>query len=145
LKGRSQQSDKESVSPNIWLQQPGHDSEAEELEALEHELMEHEARECKTWVTSEATTSGGRAPQAPVAECPSLGNSQLLACNADSPTELEIALANPNLSPENRKFLGQKRFQNMTKMVPSDILSTARQVIYSHHTHVTDIAIGITV
>jgi hypothetical protein len=73
-----------------------------------------------------------------------LGNSQLSACNADSSTELEIALVNPDLSPENRKFLGLKRFQNVTKMVPSNILSTARRVIYSHHTHVTDIAIGIT-
>jgi hypothetical protein len=119
--------------------------EAEELEALEHDLMEHEARERETWATSKATTSGGRAPQAPVTECPPLGNSQLSTCDADSPTELEIALVNPDLSPENRKFLGQKRFQNTTKMVPSNILSTARQVIYSHHTHVTDIAIGITV
>jgi len=100
--------------------------EAEELEALECELMEREARERETQVTSEATTSGGRALQAPVAECPPLGNSQLSTCNADSPTELEIALVNPDLSPEDRKFLGQKRFQNMTKMVLSDILSTAR-------------------
>ncbi len=88
--------------------------------------MEHKARECETQVTSEATTSGGRAPQAPVAECPPLDNSQLSACNANSPTELELALANPDLSPELKKYLGQKRFQNTTKMVPSEILTTAR-------------------
>jgi len=83
---------------------------AKELEALEHKLMECEAREHETQATSKATTSGGRAPQAPITKCPPLGNSQLSTCNADSPTELEIALANPDLSPENRKFLGQKRF-----------------------------------
>ena len=46
-----------------------------ELEAMECELQEWEARECKTQVTNEATTSGGRALQAPVAECPPLDNS----------------------------------------------------------------------
>jgi hypothetical protein len=117
--------------------------EAKELEAMEHELME-----CKTRATGETTTPGGRAlsPQAPVAECPPLDNSQLSTCDANSPstTELEIALATPDLSPEVKKFLGQKRFQNATKMVPSDILTTARRVIYSHYTRVTDIATGIT-
>jgi hypothetical protein len=118
--------------------------EAKELKAMEHELMEH-----KTWATGEATTPGGRALslQAPVTECPPLDNSQLSTCDANSPstTELEIALATPDLSPEVKKFLGQKRFQNVTKMVPSDILTTARRVIYSHYTCVTDIATGITV
>jgi len=100
--------------------------EVKELEALEHELTEREAKEHETQATSEASTSGGRAPQAPVAECPPLDNSQLAACDPNSPTELEIALATPDLSPEAKKFLGQKRFQNVTKMVPSDILTTAR-------------------
>ena len=115
-----------------------------ELEAMEHELQELEAREHKTQVTSEAMTSGGRAPQAPVAECPPLDNSQLSACDAKSPTELELTLVNPDLSPKNKKFLGQKRFQNTTKMVPSEILTTARRVIYSHYIHVTNIVAGIT-
>jgi hypothetical protein len=100
--------------------------EVEELKALECKLMEHEAREHETQATSEATTSGGRAPQAPVAKCPPLGNSQLSTCDTNSPTEVEIALANPDLSPKNRKFLRQKRFQNTIKIVPSDILFTAR-------------------
>ena len=98
----------------------------EKLEALERELMEHKAREHETQVTSEATTSSGRALQAPVAECPPLDNSQLSACDANSPTELELTLVNPDLSPELKKYLGQKRFQNTTKMVPSEILTTAR-------------------
>ena len=102
--------------------------EAEELEALERELMEHEERERETQATSEATTSGGRDPQAPVAERPPLDNSQLSACDPNSPTELEIALERTDLSPEQKKYLGQKRFQNTTKMVPSDILTTARRV-----------------
>jgi hypothetical protein len=113
--------------------------EAKELEAMEHELMERE-----TQATSGATTTGGEAPPAPVPECPPLGNSQLSACSANGPTELEIALATPDLSPEQKKFLAQKRFQHTTKMVPSDILTTARQVFYSHYIRVTDIVAGIT-
>jgi hypothetical protein len=97
--------------------------EAKELEALEHKLME-----CETQATREAMTSGGRDPQALIAESPPLGNSQVSACDADGPTELEIMLATPDLSPEIKKFLGQKKFQNATKMVPSDILTTARRV-----------------
>ena len=112
--------------------------EAKELEAMERELMERE-----TQATSGATT-GGEAPPAPVAECPPLGNSQLSACSANGPTELEIALATPDLSPEQKKFLAQKRFQHTTKMVPSDILTTARQVFYSHYIRATDIVAGIT-
>jgi hypothetical protein len=54
-------------------------------------------------------------------------------------------LATPDLSPEVKKFLVQKRFQNTAKMVPSDILSTARQVFYSHYIRVTNIVAGITV
>jgi hypothetical protein len=105
---------------------------------------ECDTRERETHMTSEAMTSGGRAPQAPVTECAPLGNSQLSTCDANSPTELEITLANPDLSPENKKFLGQKRFQNATKMVPSNILTTARRVIYSHNSRVTNMATGIT-
>jgi hypothetical protein len=103
--------------------------------------MEH-----KTQATSEATTSGGRDPQAPVEECPPLDNSQLSACDANSsgPTELEIALATPDLSPEVKKFLGQKKFQNAMKMMPSNILTMARQVFHSHYIHVTNIIAGIT-
>jgi hypothetical protein len=120
--------------------------EAEELEALERDLMEHEARERETQATSEATTSSGRDPRAPVAdsERPTLDNSQLSACDPNSPTELEIALERTDLSPEQKKYLGQKRFQNTTKMVPSDILTTARRVFYFHFIHVTDIVAGIT-
>jgi hypothetical protein len=84
--------------------------------------------ERETQVTREAMTSGGRDPQALVAEYPPLGNSQVSTCDTDGPTELEIALATPDLSPEIKKFLGQKKFQNATKMVPSDILTTARRV-----------------
>jgi hypothetical protein len=63
--------------------------------------------ECETQVTSEAMTSGGRDPQAPVTECPPLDNSQLSTCDANSPrpTELEITLVTPDLSPEVKKFL----------------------------------------
>ena len=112
--------------------------------------MEHEARECKTQATSEATTSGGRDLQAPVAdsECPTLDNSQLSVCDPNSLTELEIALERTDLSPEQKKYLGQKRqkrFQNITKMVPSDILTMARRVFYFYFIHVTDIIAGITV
>jgi len=106
--------------------------------------QEREVKERKTQATSKASTSGGRAPQAPVTECPPLDNSQLAACDPNSPTELEITLVTPDPSPEAKKFLGQKRFQNTTKMVPSDILTTARRVIYSHYTCVTNIATGIT-
>ena len=106
--------------------------EEKELEAMEHEMQEYEARERETQATREATTSGGMDPQALVAECPPLGHSQVSACNADGPTELEIALATPDLSPEIKKFLGQKKFQNAAKMVPSDILTTARRVYYFH-------------
>ena len=79
-------------------------------------------------MTSKAMTSGGRDPQAPVAdsERPTLDNSQLSACDPNSPTELEIALERTDLSPEQKKYLGQKRFQNTTRMVPSDILTKAR-------------------
>ena len=104
--------------------------------------------EWKTRATGKVTTPGGRAPspQAPVAECPPLDNSQLSTydANSPSPTELEIALVTPDLSPEVKKFLGQKRFQNTMKMVPSNILTTVRRVIYSHYTCITNIATGIT-
>ena len=108
--------------------------------------MEHKPREHETQVTSEVTTSGGRDPQAPVTdlECPTLNNSQLSTCNPNSPTELEIALERTDLSPEQKKYLGQKRFQNTMKMVPSDILTMARRVFYFHFIHVTDIVAGIT-
>ena len=82
--------------------------------------------ERETQATREAMTSGGRDPQTLVTEYPPLGNSQVSACDADGPTELEIALVTPDLSPEIKKFLGQKKFQNTMKMVPSDILTTAR-------------------
>ena len=117
---------KERCRAHLEQERLEQEHKVKELKAMECELQDCEARECETQATSEVTTSGGRALQAPVAECPPLGNSQLSACDTNSPTELEIALANPDLSPENKKFLGQKRFQNATKMVPSDILTTAR-------------------
>src|SRR5216683_2163587 len=67
------------------------------------------------------------------------GSSSAACSGTNSPTELELALVNPDLSPENKKFLGQKRFQNTTKMVPSEILTTARQVIYSHYICIANI------
>jgi hypothetical protein len=108
--------------------------------------MEHEAKEHETQATSEATTSGGRDPQAPVtdSECPTLDNSQLSTCNPSSLTELEIALERTDLSPKQKKYLGQQRFQNTMKMVLSDILTTARRVFYFHYIHVTNIVAGIT-
>ena len=71
-----------------------------ELKAMEHKLMK-----CKTQATSRAMTTSGEAPLAPIAECPPLGNSQLSACSANGPTELEITLVTPDLSPEQKKFL----------------------------------------
>jgi hypothetical protein len=73
--------------------------EAKELEAMERELQDCEARERETQATRQGTTSGGRALQAPVAECPPLRNSQLSACDADSPTELEIAFISKKEHP----------------------------------------------
>jgi len=39
--------------------------------------------------------------------------------NAD-PTELEIVLANPNLSSEDRAFVKSTKFKNAKKMVPGN-------------------------
>lgn len=43
----------------------------------------------------------------------------------NGPTELEIALAAPDLSPEVRRYLGQKKFQRAKKMEPGNAI-TAR-------------------
>ena len=43
----------------------------------------------------------------------------------NGPTELEIALAAPNLSPEVRRYLGQKKFQHAKKVEPGNAI-TAR-------------------
>jgi hypothetical protein len=40
-------------------------------------------------------------------------------------SELKIMLANPNLSPENRKFTESAKFKNVKKMVPRNTM-TAR-------------------
>jgi hypothetical protein len=102
--------------------------------------------ECETRVTSEVMTSGGRDLQAPVTEHPPLDNSQLSVCDAHSPcpTELEITLATPDLSPKVKKFLGQKKFQNVMKVMPSNILTMARRGFHSHYIHITNIVTGIT-
>jgi hypothetical protein len=100
--------------------------EQEQLEK-ECQVKEQEALERK------AITSGVEsAPLAPITEGlpgPS-GQGQLSVHGTNNLMELEIALAAPNLSPEDRKFLEQKRFQYTTKMVPKEGLTTARQVAF---------------
>jgi hypothetical protein len=43
----------------------------------------------------------------------------------EGPTELEVALAAPGLSPEVRKYLQQKKFQRAKKVEPGNAI-TAR-------------------
>jgi hypothetical protein len=57
-------------------------------------------------------------------------NGQPSVHDTNNLTELEIALAAPGLSPEDRKFLKQRRFQHKTKMLPKEGLTTARQVAF---------------
>ena len=94
-----------------------------ECQVKEHEALEREVR----------TSVKESAPLAPVTEgLPGpLDNGQPSVHNTNNLTELEIALAAPDISPEDRKFLKQKRFQYMTKMVPKEGLTTARQVASS--------------
>ncbi len=91
-------------------------------------MKEHEALECEVRTSVKEST-----PLAPVTEgLPGpLDNGQPSVHNTNNLTELEIALAAPDISPEDRKFLKQKRFQYMTKMVPKEGLTTARQVASS--------------
>jgi hypothetical protein len=101
--------------------------EQERLEK-ERQAKEREALE------REATTSVKEsAPLAPVTEGGLPGpsdNGQPSVHGTNNLTELEIALAAPDLSPEDRKFLEQRRFQYTTKMVPKEGLTTARQVAF---------------
>ncbi len=91
-------------------------------------MKECEALECEARISIKEST-----PLAPVTESllgPS-DNSQPSVHNTNNLMELEIALAAPNISLEDRKFLEQKRFQYIMKMVPKEGLTTARQVAFS--------------
>jgi hypothetical protein len=56
-------------------------------------------------------------------------------------TELEIALANPNLRPEDKKFAESAKFKNAKKMVPGNA-TTARYVPASSRGQGTNIVTG---
>jgi hypothetical protein len=87
---------------------------------------ERQANECEALEREAMTPVEERAPLGPVTDGlpgPSDHGQRNL-------TELELALAAPGLSPEDRKFLQQRRFQYATKMVPKEGLTTARQVAF---------------
>jgi hypothetical protein len=86
----------------------------------EHEALEHKA-------TTSVRDSTHLAPVTEGLLGPS-DSGQLSVHSTNNLTELEIALTAPDLSPEDRKFLEQRRFQHVTKMVPKEGLTTARQV-----------------
>jgi len=86
----------------------------------EHEALEHKA-------TTSVRDSTHLAPVTEGLLGPS-DSGQLSVHSTNNLIELEIALTAPDLSPEDRKFLKQRRFQHATKMVPKEGLTTARQV-----------------
>lgn len=91
-----------------------------ERQAKEREALEREA-------TTSVMDSTHLAPVTESLPGP-LDSGQPPVHGTNNLTELEIALAAPDLSPEDRKFLEQRRFQYTTKMVPKEGLTTARQV-----------------
>jgi hypothetical protein len=71
--------------------------------------------------TVQASTDAGAPPVAATVPPPqALDNGQESGLTNDNLTELEIALANPNLHPEDREFARSARFKNPKKMVPGN-------------------------
>jgi hypothetical protein len=80
------------------------------------------AGESSTWTAQDSTDTGETpglvATTVPPPQASDSGQKSGPS-NAD-PTELEIALANPNLSPEDRAFVESTKFKNAKKMVPGN-------------------------
>jgi hypothetical protein len=127
--------------------------EEERLRKLqeEQELLDAPANaECNAETTGECSTRAAQdsmdasAPPVVVAAAPpprASDNGQQSGPSNANPTELEIALANPNLRPEDREFAGSARFKNPKKMVPGNA-TTARYVPSSSRGQGTNIFAG---
>jgi len=80
------------------------------------------AGESSTW-TAQDSTDTGETPGLVATTVPppqASDSSQKSGPSNADPTELEIALANPNLSPEDRAFVESTKFKNAKKMVPGN-------------------------
>jgi len=75
--------------------------------------------------TADPPTLIAAPPPPPITVPPLLDSNQDPRCINNGPTELEIALAAPNLGPEVRKYLQQKKFQCAKKVEPGNT-TTAR-------------------
>jgi hypothetical protein len=117
----------------------------------EQELLDAPANaECNAETTGECSTrtvqdstDAGAPPVAAVAAPPPqvLDNGQQSGPSNANPTELEIALVNPNLRPEDREFAGSARFKNPKKMVLGNA-TTARYIPSSLRGQGTNIFAG---
>ena len=78
-----------------------------------------------TWTVQDSTEAGAPLVTVMVPPLQALDSGQQLELSDDNLTELEVALSNPNLRPEDQQFAKSAKFKNAKKMVSGNV-TTAR-------------------